>query len=330
MSTSPAFSRSTIRSLVRSAYQIQKLRIQTGLRIVANFKVKLGQEPGEKETELGTEAKKLLKDLRESANRITDTLAAKPLRKVSLFVGDGLITDYAEYTLIESYNFMLKREEEVFGQFDKIIATHPMYDWLKSVRGCGPAMSAVLLAEIDIHRTETVGQLWAYCGLDVVKVPREVNGETVLMGEGRSRRREHLVQRMYINAKGEEDVRDSITYNDFLKTKVRGVLADCLMMGDGYFKQVYMDYKFRLQNDPRHASKTPAHLNNMAKRYMVKIFLQYFFLEWRKLEGYEPTKPYHESKLGMVHHGPRFTGDTPRKRSEVTPSKTRRQEAATA
>jgi hypothetical protein len=38
---------STIKTMVRGAYDIQQLRIQMGNRIVMNFKAKLGQEPSQ-------------------------------------------------------------------------------------------------------------------------------------------------------------------------------------------------------------------------------------------------------------------------------------------
>ena len=43
---------SDLRTLVRGIYNIQKLRIQMGNRLVGNFKVKLGQAPSEPESTL--------------------------------------------------------------------------------------------------------------------------------------------------------------------------------------------------------------------------------------------------------------------------------------
>ena len=40
---------SNLKTIVRGAYDIQKNRIQTGNRLVGNFKAKLGQAPSEKE-----------------------------------------------------------------------------------------------------------------------------------------------------------------------------------------------------------------------------------------------------------------------------------------
>ena len=48
--------RQAVRTVVRGTYDIQNLRIQTGNRIVANFKARLGQAPSEKEETMDKEA----------------------------------------------------------------------------------------------------------------------------------------------------------------------------------------------------------------------------------------------------------------------------------
>ncbi len=63
---------SNLKTLVRGAYDIQKLRIQMGNRIAANFRAKLGQSPSLSEDDLNKEAVKVLKDLRLRYHKITD------------------------------------------------------------------------------------------------------------------------------------------------------------------------------------------------------------------------------------------------------------------
>ena len=60
-----------IKTIVRGAYDIQKLRIQMGNRIVSNFKAKLGQAAGMPESELGDDERKLLDKLRLHYRKIT-------------------------------------------------------------------------------------------------------------------------------------------------------------------------------------------------------------------------------------------------------------------
>ncbi len=72
---------SNLKTLVRGAYDIQKLRIQMGNRLVGNFKVKLGQAPSESETTLDKKGETLLKQLRADYKKITDGVQALPTFK---------------------------------------------------------------------------------------------------------------------------------------------------------------------------------------------------------------------------------------------------------
>ncbi len=65
-------SSSNLKTMVRGAYDIQKLRIQMGNRIVMNFKAKLGQESSTPEEEMDEDGKRILKDLRVRYRKITD------------------------------------------------------------------------------------------------------------------------------------------------------------------------------------------------------------------------------------------------------------------
>ena len=78
-----------LKAAVNGFYDLQKTRIQTGLRLVANFKVKIGQEPGETEQELDADAKLLLANLRVSYKKITDGITNMTPRR---FKADGLIS----------------------------------------------------------------------------------------------------------------------------------------------------------------------------------------------------------------------------------------------
>lgn len=314
------FDRRVMKSLVSTAYQLQELRIQSGLRVVGNAKIKLGQEPGTKEEDLDNTAQDILSQIRASHDRISDALGGRAIRKGATFPGDGLLTDKAEYTLAQTYFMLLDREEATFKLFDTIVESHPMGPWFESVRGVGSAIAAIMLSQIDMDRTPNLGNLYAYCGLDVVVAEKkdEETGEVQLVGEARSRKAHHLVERQYVDKKGKESTRKSITYNEFLHTKLLGVTADCLIKGSGYFKsEVYNNYKFRLLNMPEHKRKGEAHIEMMARRYMIKIFVMYFYEEYMCVLGREMPPLYHEKKLRLYHSGPLFKGDVKRSADDI-------------
>ena len=66
---------SNLKTIVRGAYDIQKNRIQTGNRLVANFKAKLGQAPSEKEDTIDADGQQLLANLRRSHKLLTEGVA---------------------------------------------------------------------------------------------------------------------------------------------------------------------------------------------------------------------------------------------------------------
>ncbi len=294
-----------IRTLVRGFYDQQKLRIQMGNRIVGNFKVKLGQDPGTLEEEISPEGKKILSDLRASHKKLTDGVKTFP--KAHKFKSDGVISTHTELCLVDNYISLEKTEEAAKKHISDALNGYPIYTWLETVKGIGPAMAGVIISEIDIHKARHPSSLWAYAGLDV--------GPD---GQGRSRRGEHLVDREYVDKEGEVKEKKSITFNPFLKTKLVGVLASSfLRAGDNKYSEIYRNYKNRLENHAvyglaaeeaakkdkpegrNQATKLKRH--NMAMRYMIKQFLIDLYTEWRTVEGLPVSLPYHEAKLGMRH-----------------------------
>ena len=63
-------------------YDIQKIRIQIGNRISTNFRVKLGQEPGEKTETIDKENQKILLMVMKEHRRLTDAIASTNKRKI--------------------------------------------------------------------------------------------------------------------------------------------------------------------------------------------------------------------------------------------------------
>jgi hypothetical protein len=167
-----------IRTMVRSAYDMQNLRIQMGNRVTASFKAKLGmRQDGMSEKELEKQEKSLLDRLRASYNRITDAIVEEHGEEIKegklpterKFVGDALITHYSELLLLDNYINTLRNEEHHFKDMEKILKKIPVYnEFLTNVRGIGPAMAGIIISEIDITKAEYPSSLWKLAGLDVV------------------------------------------------------------------------------------------------------------------------------------------------------------------
>lgn len=253
-----------IRTMVRGSYDLQKIRIQMGNRITGNFKAKLGMtQDGMSEKELAKAEKKILDTLRASYRRITDGIVTEggavegKLPTAKKFKGDEIISTYTELVLVDQYMTLLRDEEAHFAKLGKVLAGIPIYDeFLSDVRGIGPAMAGVIISEIDITKAEYPSSLWKYAGLDAVTIGKYVddsgkehivsnreidlyfddgdyNRPMLMHGKyqvrfeqvGRSRRDFCLVERQYKTKEGNDAVRNSITFNPFLKTKLVGVLG---------------------------------------------------------------------------------------------------------
>jgi len=285
------------KALVRTMYDVQMERIQTGNRITAEIKARLGQRPGESEQDLDEVAKTVLASARREYKRITDAFVLNQAHKYLKvdFEGYEIITDAGLLVFVDLYEKQLANEEKMAKVIGKIVQQHDLWGaFLEQVRGCGPLMSAVILSEFNIHKAERISQFWAYAGLDVASD-----------GRGRGRYKEHLVDQEYTDKEGKQATKKGITFNPFLKTKLVGVLASCFLKQPAEsckYRKVYDDYKHRLENHPKHAEKTKGHRHAMAMRYMIKMFLLDLWMSWRTLENLPVTAPYHEAVLGHKHH----------------------------
>jgi len=304
--------------MVRGAYDLQQLRIQTGLRLVANFRAKLKDqsppnEPAEDtpEDELSVEAQVLVRQLKETHRRLTDGVARnRTLPAQKGFEGDELISTFAELALVDEYLRLEQEEGRQFRLLEGVLEGIPIYDtYLKGVRGVGPAMAAVLVTRLDPHKARHVSSFWKFSGLDVAPD-----------GRGRSRQKDHLVERAYIDKNGDEKVRMSVTFDPWLKTKLVGVLATSFLRSKSPWAEVYGHYKHRLETDParekvssaeyskrRKAGEdvkqlwTPKRIHAASCRYAVKCFLAELWTTWRKLENLPVTLPYNEARRGYGH-----------------------------
>jgi hypothetical protein len=288
-----------LRAMVRGAYDLQMLRMQMGLRLCANFRAKLKKREGEPELdeetgELSEEALEIIVELKKSYRRLTEGVAKHrtlPARKG--FIGDDLISTHDELTLIDHYLTVEAAETKGFRGMQGTLDTIPIYtEYLAHQRGIGPAMAACLIAGgFDIHIARYVSSFWKYSGMDL--------GPD---GMGRSRRKEHLVERKYINRHGKEATRMGVTYNPWLKTKLLGVLAGSFLRSGSPWRAHYDAYKHRLVSDPGRQKVTlaeykrmhaadedtsqvwpPNRIHKASSRYMVKMFLAEFWAKWRAL-----------------------------------------------
>lgn len=301
-----------IRLLVRGIADIQGLRVAMGNRITGNFNVKLGQEPGKEQTD--AEINKVLKQLKTEYKRITDAYIIKKDTLDSLIKSNkGIISNALEYKLVESYMLLLKDEEGMVKMVEQITEQQDIWKvFLKDVKGCGAYSAAILISELDPYVARHRSSFWKYAGLDVVN------------GKGRSRDKDSLVDKVYLDSDGNKKTTKGISFNPFLKTKLVGVMADVFIKCHSIYTRAYYGYKHRqvelystiekYEKDGTPVRKfdkgiTLGHINSRAKRYMMKMFLADLWVHMRELEGLPTDNDYSVQFLGKRPHGFNYNYD---------------------
>ena len=219
--------------------------------------------PAEREA-MEKEYASTLEKLQKEYARVTDGLIEKNYRRSKIghlptpkkFQPTSLINTYSELLLVDQYIRFIENEEINIAQLERALEEYPIWtQYLKELGGIGPKLGGVIISEIDIYRTKYVSNLWVYAGLDTVvygeyvdekgntvqvsiaeiqafydvnseETPMMIGGRPVtLKTKGRDRSRVSLVMREYKTAQGDTALRNSITFNPYLKTKLIGVLG---------------------------------------------------------------------------------------------------------
>lgn len=204
-----------IRASIDNFYDMQKLRIQCSYQ-----------------TDDETENDNILKTLASEYNRVTDVLAEKykssrrSLGKAIKATDDlEIIKSEIDYNMAEQYVALLNQEQQISKFISKLVKEHPMWDRF--------------FESVDIHKARYVSSFWSYAGVGT-RATDDPDAPRVAMS------RKALVDAVYLDKDGNVQMRKSIGYNDFLHTKLLGVLGDSFVKRSGStYRKVYDDYKNR-------------------------------------------------------------------------------------
>lgn len=310
-----------LRTSVRSLYDLQSLRVAMGNRVVGNFKAKLGLQPSKKEDTLDKQGKQILDDLRDEHKKLADGVAKTLTKKTFVPQPGGMIANFGEFCLVNNYIALEKAEKSGFAQLEALLEEFPIWNkYLSGIDGIGPQMGAVLISEINIHDFWENGEgptrkrclpgdtgakkkvcyastVWKYAGLAV-----EADGQ------GQSRKEQHLVDRQYIDSKGKPQIKKSITFNPFLKTKLIGVVGPSFQkMGIRWIPCTDEQY---LKAPPHMRDIKPEKKVDGVKKKNVKCLLEI---------GHPMTKIYFEYRWRLDVH-PKYRDETPEEASAPEPT----------
>lgn len=277
--------KTNLNTMVNLYYWFQEMRIRTENRIRDTFEKRAAEQNGLKPDKLFIALRKEYDCMLAGNDR--DMIGNKNYRTI----WTDNITNLTEFAVVRHFVELERMERFTLGQLHKLVQDEPIYKtFLEHVRGIGPAMASVIISEIDIRKARTPSSLWKYAGLDVTN-----------NGEGRTRKKEHLVDRRYANSNGVIKTRKSIAFNPFLKAKLTGVLGPSFLRtaNDDKYAKLYYTYRKKISEQPAHADKPKGRLHAMAIRYMIKRFLVDLYNKWRALEKLPVAVEYSKRNRGL-------------------------------
>ncbi len=234
-----------LKALLRTFYDRQLTRIIVGNRIAAHFRVQLGQQPGRNDEDLSPEAKKLLERLKEEYKLLALGISRETMTRKQqidrLKTHQGILSTPEEMALCADYLDLERSEGRLERQIAAAVEEFPIWkEFCLGVRGCGPLMAAVLIATLDPAKARHPSQYWAILGLDVVNTD----------GRARSKRKEHLILRTYLDRDGHARQKLSTTYDPWARTKILGVLGTSFVRLGDHYRKLYDDKKHFYESHP--------------------------------------------------------------------------------
>jgi len=129
--------------ILRTFYDVQKLRVATELRV--------------KQTKFSLCPNKHLIPM--ASERDKCPICGAPIQVVEIEPPKVLVDVLAKLSTIE---------KDLYKELERAVEGHPLYlQYLQYVRGVGAATAAYLITVLNPARFETVSKMWKYCGLHV-------------------------------------------------------------------------------------------------------------------------------------------------------------------
>lgn len=200
-------------------------------------------------------------------------------------------------------------EKDTFNQMKRVVKHHPAWLWLNQVKGMGPTLSTKILGLIgDVEKFDTVSKLWSFSGYGIKNGERQrpVKGERLSYNR-RLKTAVYLAGDSFIKSRSPyRDLYDS-SKNRYRHTKQETPLCTAIgcipqELPDRETPPGKKDWDELIRAVNKEAGTETAwsdgHVDNAARRYMVKIFLSHLWEVWREAEGLPVRPHYAEEYLG--------------------------------
>lgn len=201
-------------------------------------------------------------------------------------------------------------EDFVDGRVAYLIQSHPAYYWFSLVLGVGRENIGKVVAPIDIKRATTPSALWKFAGFapdEEGKAMRRVKGGGKLQYNSQLRSMCWRLAGSLKRAKGkfyEYYSKEKDKYTERFLNQGYKILATpqgkwvCISCGENWGKKGEITPCCDNQVIEKKLREEPpgviwkGHLEAMAVRKMIKLFLVCLWVVWREAEGLPVTKPY--------------------------------------
>jgi hypothetical protein len=192
-------------------------------------------------------------------------------------------------------------EAQLKGALDRYSETKPIGRWMKSIYAVGPVISAGLMANIDINKAVTAGDIYRFAGVDPTvtwgkgqKRPWNASLKTLQWKIGHSFMMFHNADECYYGKLYEKRKKYEINRNETEGNKERAA-----KLISKY------DPKTEAYKHLKSGKLSPAHIDAQARRWISKIFISHVHEIWYELEfGKKPPACFAIAHLGHIHYIP--------------------------
>ncbi|MFC4769239.1 transposase [Effusibacillus consociatus] len=200
--------------------------------------------------------------------------------------------------------WMFKNMKDLENNIRKMLDVYTNADavgrWSKSITGIGPVIAAGLLAHIDIEKAPTVGHIWRFAGLDPTT---EWKAGHKRPWNAKLKRLSWIIGQSFVKVSNNpKDIYGHLYKKRKLYEQQKNEAGDYAELAKQKLK------KFNIRNDTeafKWYSKgrlPPAHIDQRAQRWAVKLFLSHWHeYAYKHRYGEQPPKPYAIEHLGHVH-----------------------------
>ncbi len=170
------------------------------------------------------------------------------------------------------------------------IQEHPVWVYLNGVVGISYTIAAAMLSQIDILKIHYVSQIYSYCGIS--NYNKNVNKSYKVF----------LKKTLMTNLVNRFITMDSEYALYYYNRIIYLINRDLTQIKNGEMSKEFGNPITTLKQ--RH---TFAHIDNMAKRYMIQKFLRDFYEASRTIMGLPLANGYAQNSGGIVHSGEDMT-----------------------